>query len=35
MNKNPFLEIMRALNKEELKRFEAFLNSPYFNTKIM
>jgi hypothetical protein len=33
MNKTSFLEIMRALNKEELKRFEAFLNSPYFNTR--
>ncbi|MBK7253037.1 MAG: hypothetical protein IPI04_03740 [Ignavibacteria bacterium] len=33
MNKTSFLDIMRALNKEELKRFEAFLNSPYFNTR--
>jgi len=33
MNKTSFLDIMRALSKEELKRFEAFLNSPYFNTR--
>jgi hypothetical protein len=33
MLKTSFLEIMRTLDKEELKRFEAFLNSPYFNTR--
>lgn len=33
MHKTAFLEIMRSLDKDELKRFEAFLLSPYFNTK--
>ncbi|HMQ70276.1 MAG TPA: hypothetical protein PKA90_14845 [Ignavibacteria bacterium] len=33
MQKSTFLEIMRTLNKEELKRFESFLSSPYFNTR--
>lgn len=33
MQKTTFLEIMRTLDKDELKRFEAFLNSPYFNTR--
>ena len=33
MHKSSFLEIMRALDKEELKRFEAFLSSPYYNTR--
>lgn len=33
MHKTSFLEIMRVLDKEELKRFEAFLSSPYFNTR--
>jgi len=33
MQNTSFLEIMRVLNKEELKRFDAFLNSPYFNTR--
>jgi len=33
MQNTSFLEIMRVLDKEELKRFDAFLNSPYFNTR--
>lgn len=33
MQKTSFLEIMRTLDREELKRFETFLNSPYFNTR--
>ncbi len=33
MQNTSFLEIMRTLDKEELKRFDAFLNSPYFNTR--
>lgn len=33
MQKSSFLEIIRNLDKEELKRFEAFLSSPYFNTR--
>jgi len=33
MIKTAFLEILRTFNKDELKRFEAFLNSPYFNTR--
>ena len=33
MQNTSFLEIMRVLNKEELKRFDSFLNSPYFNTR--
>lgn len=33
MHKTSFLEILRVLDKEELKRFESFLSSPYFNTR--
>jgi len=33
MQNTSFIEIMRVLDKEELKRFDAFLNSPYFNTR--
>ena len=33
MQKTTFLDILRALDKAELKRFEAFLASPYFNTR--
>ena len=33
MLKTSFLDILRVLDKEELKRFEAFLSSPYFNTR--
>lgn len=32
MLKTTFIDILRALDKAELKRFEAFLTSPYFNT---
>ncbi len=33
MIKTSFIEILRVLDKEELKRLEAFLSSPYFNTR--
>lgn len=33
MQKTSFIEIIRAFDKAELKRFETFLSSPYFNTR--
>lgn len=33
MQKTSFIEIIRAFDKAELKRFETFLCSPYFNTR--
>lgn len=33
MIKTTLIEILRALSKEELKRFSDFVNSPYFNKK--
>lgn len=33
MLKTSFLEMIRTFDKEELKRFEAFINSPYFNSR--
>lgn len=33
MLKTSALEILRTLDKDELKRFEAFLMSPYYNTR--
>ncbi|MEO8210916.1 MAG: hypothetical protein ABI840_10165, partial [bacterium] len=33
MLKTSFLEMLRSFEKEELKRFEAFLKSPYFNSR--
>ncbi|MFZ1322358.1 MAG: hypothetical protein WAT71_12460 [Ignavibacteria bacterium] len=33
MLNSSFLDIIRTFDKDEIKRFEAFLASPYFNTK--
>ncbi|MCB0728817.1 MAG: hypothetical protein KDD00_15240 [Ignavibacteriae bacterium] len=33
MQKTSFIEILRTFDKAELKRFESFISSPYFNTK--
>ncbi len=33
MLKTSFFEILRLLDIEELKKFEAFLAFPYFNTR--
>lgn len=33
MLNSSFLDIIRTFDKDEIKRFEAFLSSPYFNTK--
>lgn len=33
MLNSTFIEIIRTFDKEELKRFDSFLNSPYFNTR--
>ena len=33
MIKTSYIEILRTFDKDEMKRFEAFLSSPYFNTR--
>lgn len=33
MRKSAFIEIIKTFDKDELKRFDSFLNSPYFNTR--
>ena len=33
MKQHIFFEILKTLDKDELNRFEVFLNSPYFNTR--